>query len=156
MHQANPRLLVADLTTQVRYIDATIAPERTFADLCTCFGLLALLIAGVGLFGTMAYAVARRTNEIGVRIALGAQRRRVIWMVLSEVVALSLTGLAIGLLVAWQATHFLASFLFGVRANDLLVFGLSAFILMTCALAAGYAPAWRAARINPVEALRHE
>lgn len=156
VHQANPLVPVADLRTQVNYIDSTIAPERTFASLCTCFGSLALLIACIGLYGTMAYAVARRTSEIGVRIALGAQRRRVIWMVLREVIILSLTGLAIGLAVAWQATHFVASFLFGVRANDLLVFGLSAAILMTCAVAAGYAPAWRASRINPVEALRHE
>jgi macrolide transport system ATP-binding/permease protein len=156
VHQADPRLPVADMATQVRYIDATIAPERTFANLCTCFGLLALLIACVGLYGTMAYAVARRTNEIGIRIALGAQRGRVIWMVLREVLALSLAGLAIGLGVAWEAAQFVASFLFGVRPNDLLVFGLSAAILMTCALAAGYPPAWRASRIDPMEALRHE
>jgi predicted permease len=156
VHQVNSRLPVADLTTQVRYIDSTIAQERTFADLCTCFGLLALLIACVGLYGTMAYAVARRTNEIGIRIALGAQRGRVIWMLLREVLALSLTGLAIGLSVAWEASQFVASFLFGVHPNDLLVFGLSTMTLLTCAVAAGYAPAWRASRIDPMEALRHE
>ncbi len=156
VHQANPRLPVADLTTQVRYIDATIAPERTFADLCTCFGLLALLIACVGLYGTMAYAVARRTNEIGIRIALGAQRRTVIWMVQREVLALTLVGLAIGLGVAWETAQFVASFLFGVRPNDVVTFGLSAAILMTCALAAGYVPAWRASRMDPMQALRNE
>jgi macrolide transport system ATP-binding/permease protein len=69
VHQANPRLPVADVATQVQYIDQTIAPERTFANLCTCFGLLALGIACVGLYGTTAYAVARRTSEIGIRIA---------------------------------------------------------------------------------------
>jgi predicted permease len=156
VHQANPRLPVADLATQVRYIDATIAPERTFADLCTCFGLLALLIACVGLYGTTAYAVSRRTNEIGIRIALGAQRGRVVWMVLRELVALSLVGSAVGLGIAWESTQFVSSFLFGVRPNDLSIFGLSAAILMACALAAGGAPAWRAARIDPMEALRHE
>ncbi len=156
VHQANPSLPVADLTTQVRQIETTIAPERTFADLCTCFGILALLIACVGLYGTMAYAVARRTNEIGIRIALGAQRGTVIWIVQREVLALSLIGLAIGLGIAWEAAHFVASFLFGVRANDGVVFTLSAVILMTCALAAGYLPAWRASRIDPMQALRNE
>ncbi len=156
VHQANPLLPVADLTTQMRYIDATIAPERTFADLCTCFGLLALLIACVGLYGTMAYTVARRTNEIGIRIALGAQRGTVIWMVQREVLALSLVGLAIGLGVAWETARFVASFLFGIRPHDLAVFGLSAIVLVTCALVAGYAPAWRASRIDPMEALRNE
>jgi ABC-type antimicrobial peptide transport system permease subunit len=156
VHDANPRLPLADMTTQVRRIDSTIAPERTFANLCTCFGLLALLIACVGLYGTMAYAVVRRTNEIGIRVALGAQRARVIWMVLREVLALSITGIAIGLGVAWQAAHFVASFLFGVRPNDPAAFGFSAALLTICTLAAGYVPAWRASRIHPLEALRHE
>ncbi|HWD97951.1 MAG TPA: FtsX-like permease family protein, partial [Bryobacteraceae bacterium] len=156
VHQANPRLPVADVTTQTRRIDSTIAPERAFADLCTCFGVLALLIACVGLYGTMAYSVARRTNEIGIRIALGAERRRVIWMVLREVFALSIAGLAIGFGVALETARFVASFLFGVRPADPFSFGLSAAILITCALAAGYAPAWRASRIDPMQALRHE
>jgi predicted permease len=156
VHDFNARTPVADITTQAREIDGTIAPERTFADLCTCFGILALLIACVGLYGTMAYAVARRTGEIGIRVALGAQRRRVIWMVLREVLALSAVGLAVGLSVAWGTAHFVASFLFGVKPNDPVAFALSAAVLMVCAIAAGYAPAWRASRIDPMVALRHE
>ncbi|HWD99119.1 MAG TPA: ABC transporter permease [Bryobacteraceae bacterium] len=156
VHQADPALPVADLTTQVRQIDSTIAPERAFADLCTCFGILALLIACVGLYGAMAYSVARRTNEIGIRIALGAERRRVLWMVLREVLALCVAGLAIGFGIALETARFVASFLFGVRPSDPFSFGLSAAILVTCALAAGYAPAWRASRIDPMQALRHE
>ena len=156
VHQANPRLPVADLATQVRYIDTTIAPERTFANLCTCFALLALLIACVGSYGTVSYTVARRTNEIGIRVALGAQRRQVIWMVLREVLVVFLIGLAIGLSIARETAQFVASFLFGVHPTDLFVFGFSALVLMACVLAAGYAPAWRASRIHPMEALRHE
>jgi predicted permease len=156
VRQVNPSLPVADLSTQVQYIDATIAPERTFADLCTCFGLLASLIACIGLYGTMAYTVARRKNEIGIRIALGAQRPTVVWMVQREVLALSFIGVAIGLAVAWQTARFVASFLFGVRPDDFAAFGLSAAMLITCAIVAGYAPAWRASRIDPMEALRNE
>jgi ABC-type lipoprotein release transport system permease subunit len=156
VHQADPALPVADLTTQVRQIDSTIAPERAFADLCTCFGVLALLIACVGLYGAMAYSVARRTNEIGIRIALGAEQRRVLWMVLREVLALCAAGLAIGFGIALETARFVASFLFGMRPSDPFSFGLSAAILVTCALAAGYAPAWRASRIDPMQALRHE
>jgi ABC-type lipoprotein release transport system permease subunit len=156
VHEADPRLPVADLTTQTRRIDSTIAPERVFADLCTCFGVLALLIATVGLYGTMAYAVARRTNEIGIRVALGAERRRVVWMVLREVLALCVIGLIVGFGVAIETSRFVASFLFGVRPADPFSFGLSAAILIVCALAAGYAPAWRASRIDPMQALRHE
>jgi predicted permease len=156
VHETDPRLPVADLTTQKRRIDLTIAPERAFADLCTCFGVLALLIACVGLYGTMAYSVARRTNEIGIRLALGAERRRVIRMVLREVFALSMVGVTIGLAVALETARLLASFLYGVRPTDPFSFGISVAVLLTCALAAGYAPAWRASRIDPMHALRHE
>ncbi len=156
VHRANPRLPVADLTTQVRYINSTIVPERIFANLCSCFGVLALLIACLGLYGTMAYAVARRTNEIGIRIAIGAQLGRVIWMVQREVLTLSLIGITIGLAAAWQTAQLFASFLFGVRPDDIVTFGFSAAILMACALTAGYIPARRASRIDPMEALRNE
>ncbi len=156
VRQASSLVPVADVATQVQYIDSTIAPERTFADLSTGFGLLALLIACVGLYGTMAYAVARRTNEIGVRIALGAQRRAVIWMVEGEVLVLSSIGVAIGLGVAWQTARVTSSFLFGVRPDDVFVFSLSAAILVLCAVVAGYAPAWRASCIDPMQALRNE
>ena len=156
VHQVGPRVPVADVTTQSRVIDATIVQERTFADLCTCFGALALAMACVGLYATMAYAVTRRTSEIGIRMALGAQRRRIVWMVLREVLVLAAVGLAVGFAAVWQTTKFLQSFLFGLKPNDPLALAAAVSILIACAVLAGYAPAWRASRIDPMVALRHE
>jgi len=156
VHQVGPQVPVADITTQSRRIDQTIRQERTFAQLCACFGGLALLMACVGLYGTMAYAVVRRTGEIGIRMALGATRRRVVWMVLREVSVLAACGLLIGLIAAYQTTAFLKSFLFGVKPNDPLAMAVSVAILIACALLAGYLPAFRASRIDPMVALRNE
>src|SRR5439155_26737525 len=89
VHEAEPRVPISDINTQSRQIDQTINQERTFAQLCTCFAVLALLISSIGLYGTMTYNVARRTSEIGIRMALGAERRRVVWMVLREVLSLA-------------------------------------------------------------------
>lgn len=156
VHQVGPEVPVANITTQSRRIDETILQERTFAQLCACFGGLALLMACVGLYGSMAYTVARRTGEIGIRMALGATRGHVIWMVLREVVALCVFGLLIGLGSAYKTTAFVKSFLFGVGPNDPLAIGVSAAILVACALVAGYLPAFRASRIDPMVALRNE
>jgi macrolide transport system ATP-binding/permease protein len=156
VHQVGPQVPVADITTETRRIDQTISQERTFAQLCACFGTLALLMACVGLYGTMAYAVARRTGEIGIRMALGATRRRVVWMILREVAILSTFGLLIGLTAAFQTTTLLKTFLFGVKPNDPLAMGASVAILIACALLAGYLPAFRASRIDPMAALRNE
>ena len=150
------RVPVFNITSQSKQIDQTLGQERTFADLCACFAGLALVIACVGLYGTMAYAVARRTGEIGVRMALGAQRGGVMWMVVREILVLAGLGLAIGLTVSWQLSHLVASFLWGVKPNDPTVLAAAAATLIACASAAGFAPAWRASRINPMEALRHE
>ena len=151
-----PKVPLAEMSTQANRIDQTIVQERMFAGLCSCFGALALLIACVGLYGTMAYAVTRRTSEIGIRMALGAARRRIVWMVLREVFLLGSTGLIIGLFVAWQTTSYLKSLLFGLTPNDPLNLALAVAVLMAFALLAGYAPAWRASRIDPMAALRYE
>lgn len=156
VHEMAPQVPVADVTTQSRVIDETIVHERTFADLCSCFGVLALAMACVGLYGMMAYAVSRRTGEIGIRMALGAERRRVVWMVLREVLALEAAGVVIGLAAAWETTAFLKSLLFGVKPNDPLALASAVAILVVCAMLAGYVPARRASRIDPVTALRHE
>ncbi len=156
VHEVGPQVPVAEITTQSRQIDETIVQERTFADLCTCFGLLALVMACVGLYGTMAYAVTRRTSEIGIRMALGAARWRILWMVLRQVLILGGVGLLIGSVAVWETTTFLKSFLFGLKPNDPLTLACAGALLVGCAILAGYAPAWRASRIDPMTALRHE
>ena len=156
VHQASPSVAVSEISTQAAQIDQTISQERTFAYLCECFAILALAIACVGLYGTMAYAVARRTNEIGIRMALGAERRRIIWMVLREVFAVGAVGLIIGLAIAWATSRFVESFLFGVKHNDPWSIAAAVLLLLAMALVSGYAPAWKASRIDPIAALRHE
>ncbi|HLJ47114.1 MAG TPA: ABC transporter permease [Bryobacteraceae bacterium] len=156
VRQADPRIPVTNVLTQTRQIDETIGQERTFAMLCTCFALLAVGIACVGLYGMMAYRVARRTQEIGIRLALGAERRRLIWMVQREVLTLAGIGLAIGVPVALAASRVLQSFLFQMKPNDPLTLGIAPVLLVAAALLAGYGPAWRAARVDPCVALRDE
>jgi macrolide transport system ATP-binding/permease protein len=156
VHEAAPSVPVMGMMTQTQRIDSTITQERTFADLCTAFAVLALMIACVGLYGTMAYAVSRRTNEIGIRMALGAARRRIIWMVLREVLALAAAGLAIGLICAWSAMSALESFVFGMKPADPLAILFAAGILIATFVLAGFGPATRASRIDPLTALRHE
>ncbi|MEO8127384.1 MAG: ABC transporter permease [Bryobacteraceae bacterium] len=153
---ADSRIPVSNVITQAKRIDQTISQERTFATLCTCFAILALLIACVGLYGTMAYSVARRTNEIGIRMALGAERRRVIWMVLREVLAMGAAGLLIGLGVALTASHVLESFLFQLKPNDPQALSVAAFSLLAAILIAGFGPASAASRVDPWTALRDE
>jgi ABC-type antimicrobial peptide transport system permease subunit len=156
VHEAAPTVPVTAMMTQTQRIDSTITQERTFADLCTAFAFLALTIACVGLYGTMAYAVSRRTNEIGIRIALGAERRRIIWMVLREVLALAAAGLAIGFLCALSTLSTIKSFVFGMKPADPFAMLSAAGILIAALVLAGFAPAARASRIDPVAALRHE
>lgn len=151
-----PRVPVTDMMTQTQHIDNTIVQERTFADLCTAFALLALAIACVGLYGTMAYAVARRTNEIGIRMALGAERRRIIWMVQRQVLLLAGVGLTIGMIAALGAVSSIRSFVFGMKAADPIAMAAATGILMAASILAGFAPAMRASRIDPLTALRDE
>jgi ABC-type antimicrobial peptide transport system permease subunit len=156
VHRADSRVPVTNVETQVEEIDQTINQEIMFAKLCTAFAILALLIACVGLYGTMSYAVARRTAEIGIRMALGAQRGGVIWMVLKQVFALAIVGLAIGLPVALATSKLVESFLFGMKPDDPLAITAAVAVLIAAAVLAGYAPARRASKIDPMVALRHE
>ena len=156
VHQADARVPVTNLKTQAADIDQTINQEIVFARLCSMFAILALTIACVGLYATMAYAVARRTNEIGLRLALGAKRGAVIWMMLRDVCVLAAVGLAIAIPTALTTSRLIESFLFGTRPNDPQTIAMAAAILLAAALVAGYAPARRASRVDPMVALRHE
>lgn len=156
VHQADARIPVTNLETQAAQIDGEMSQETLFARLCTGFAVLALAIACVGLYGMMSYTVARRTSEIGIRMALGAQRAAVVWMVLREVLILAAVGLAIGLPIALGTSQFVESFLFGIKPNDLRALTIAVTILLSAALAAGYLPARRASQIDPMIALRHE
>ncbi len=156
VHEADERVPVTNLKTQAADIDQTINQEIVFARLCSAFAILALTIACVGLYATMAYAVARRTSEIGLRLALGAGRGAVIWMMLRDVCVLAAVGLAIGASTALATSRLIESFLFETKPNDPRAVALAAVILLTAALMAGYGPAWRASRVDPLTALRHE
>jgi predicted permease len=154
--QADARVPVTDVKTQAAQIDQTMNQEIVFARLCTAFAILALLIACVGLYGTMAYTVARRTGEIGIRMALGAQRGTVVWMVLRQALVLAVAGLAIGVPTALSISRFVESFLFDVKPNSPAALVLAVAILLSAALVAGYVPARKASRIDPMIAVRHE
>ncbi len=130
--------------------------DRLIAQLSTFFGLLALLLACIGMYGVMAYAVARRTNEIGIRMALGAEQRDVSWMVLRETLRVVALGLEIGLPVAFAGARLIASQLFGVGPADPAALSLATLLLTAVAALAGYIPARRAARVDPTVALRYE
>ncbi len=156
VREADSRIPVTNVITQAAEIDRTISRELTFAKLCTGFAVLALLIACVGLYGTMSYNVTRQIGEIGVRMALGAQRGAVIWMVLRRVLILAAVGLAISLPVALSASRLVKSFLFETQPNDPRTLALAGVVLLSAAVLAGYAPARRASRIDPVAALRQE
>jgi predicted permease len=156
VQRSDGRLPLSDVKTQQAWIDQTINQEITFARLCSAFALLALAIACVGLYGTMSYHIARRTGEIGIRMALGAPRRRVVWMVLREVCMVAAVGLAISVPTALVASKVLESFLFGMKPNDPLALAGSVVSLVSAAILAGYVPARSASRIDPMIALRHE
>jgi predicted permease len=156
VERADSTVPLTRVKTQEALIEGTINQEVTFARLCTAFALLALAIACVGLYGTMSYGVARRKSEIGIRMALGAQRTTVVWMVLREVLTLAVIGLAISLPAALAASKVVESFLFGMKRNDPLTLSAAVATIAAATLVAGYVPARNASRIDPLVALRHE
>ena len=145
-----------DIRTQTEQIEASILQQRLFATLTAGFGLLALALACVGIYGIMAYTVSQRTNEIGIRLALGAERRQVRGMVLREAGRLALLGVLAGLAAALGLGQLVKSMLYGLKPADPLSFSGSSCLLLAVALIAAWIPALRASRVEPMEALRHE
>jgi predicted permease len=137
-------------------VDRSLLNDRLVATLSTAFGALATLLAVIGLYGVMAYTVARRTREIGVRMALGAARGDVIWLVMREVLTLVTSGIVVGLVAAAILRRYIGSLLYGVGPTDPLSVAGAVVMLAVVALAAGYVPARRATGISPVTALRYE
>lgn len=137
-------------------VNDMVSQERTIAVLSAVFAALALVLAAIGLYGVMAYGISRRTGELGIRMALGAAASDVQWLVLRETAYLVAIGLVVGLAAAFFLTRLTSSLLYGVKATDPVVFGVSAFVLTAVAALAGQAPARRASRVDPMVALRHE
>lgn len=156
VRQVDSRIAIHELKTQASHIDQAISSEITLARLCSVFAALALVIACVGLYGTVAFTVARRTNEIGIRTALGAPRGRIMWMILRDVLTMAGAGLAIGVLLVLAGSSYLKSFLYGVEPNDPAAIAIAAGVLLVSGLLAGFIPAHRAARIDPLGAMRCE
>ena len=142
-------------TLQVQIAESLFV-ERMVAGLSAAFGFLATLLAALGLYGVMSYAVSLRTREIGIRMALGAERRKVLGLVLKEVALLAGLGIALGLPSGYGLGRLVESQLFGITANDPLTFAVATGSLVLAAFLAGYLPAARAARVDPMVALRYE
>jgi predicted permease len=154
--QTNRNLPIDDVVSLSEHIGRSLVQQKLVARLASFFGLLALLLACVGLYGVMSYGVARRTNEIGIRMALGARGGSVLWLVLREALVLVAVGLVVGLVAAFALTRTAASLLYELKPNDPLTIASATLLLAGVALLAGYFPARRAARVDPMVALRDE
>ncbi len=147
---------IYNMQTLDQRLDETLSTERLIAFLSVVFGVLATVMAALGLYGVMAFWVARRTNEIGLRLALGADRGSVVWMVLREVLALLAAGLAVGVPCSYLLSRYVSAQLFGVTPTDLWVCAAAIAVLTIVAAIAGFVPARRASAIDPIQALRYE
>jgi ABC-type antimicrobial peptide transport system permease subunit len=154
--QVNSQQAMYNIRTMEEIISESLAARRFSMILLGIFAALALLMACVGIYGVISYLASQRTHEIGVRMALGAERRDVLRMVLGEGAKMAFLGVTIGLAAAWGLTHLMANMLFGVSIHDPVTFAGVASLLILVALAACYIPARRATKVDPMEALRYE
>jgi predicted permease len=154
--QTDSRLPVFDVRTLSEQMDESLLEERLVASLSSLFGALAVLLACVGLYGLMMYAVNRRTNEIGIRMALGAERRQIARMILRETVLMVAAGLAIGIPASFGLSKFIQSELYGLQPHDPITIAAASLLMGAIASLAAYLPARRASRVDPIVALRYE
>ena len=156
IRQVDRNLPIDDVVTLSDHIGRSLVQQKLVARLASFFGLLALLLACIGLYGVMSYGVARRTNEIGIRMALGARGSSVLWLVLREALTLVVIGLVIGVLTSLAVTKTAATLLYELKPNDPLTIAVATLLMAAVAALAGYLPARRAARVDPMVALRDE
>jgi predicted permease len=156
VRQIDPNLPLMDVSTQIEQVEQRFMQEKLFAQAYTLFGALALLLAAIGLFGLMSYNVSRRTNEIGIRMALGAQRRDVLRLVMRESMILVAIGVVAGLAIALGAGHLVTTLLYGLPPTDLISIALATGVMVLVSGVAGYIPARRASRVDPMVALHYE
>jgi predicted permease len=156
VQSVDPELPVFGAQTLDDALTASLSERRFSMEMVALFALTALLLAGLGIYGTISYVVNERTHEIGIRLALGAQRGKILKMVLRQGLGLAIAGTAVGLVGALIASHLMAGLLYGVRPTDPLTFLGVTLVLTTVALAACYIPAIRAMHVNPLVALRYE
>jgi predicted permease len=156
IHEIDRTLPITDVTTLDEWVARSITDQRVVAQLSTFFGLLAVFLSAIGIYGLMSYVVSRRTNEIGIRMALGAERMHVRWLVMREVLVLVAIGIAIGVPAALLSSRLVNRMLFGLHGNDPFSLLAAVFVLLLIAALAGYLPAQRASRVDPMIALRCE
>jgi len=156
VQSVDPTLPVFGAETLDETVSASLAERRFSMEIVALFALTALLLAGLGIYGVISYIVSERTHEIGIRLALGAERSSILRMVLRQGLGLAIAGAAVGLAGALIVSHLMAGLLYGVRPTDPLTFAGVALVLIGVALLACYIPARRALRVDPLVALRHE
>jgi putative ABC transport system permease protein len=147
---------VYDVKTMEERLDDSLSPQRFHLLLIGCFALIAMALAAVGVYGVMSYVVTWRTREIGIRVAMGAKPGAVARLVVAESAVLGVIAAVTGLVGAWALTRYVKSMLYGVTTLDPVTFLIAPLVLLAAVVAASFGPAWRAARVDPMDALRHE
>jgi predicted permease len=156
IHFIDHTLPISDVTSLDEQVSRTYTNQRLVAQLSTFFGLLAVVLSAIGVYGLMSYVVSRRTNEIGIRMALGSPRSIVGWLVMREIIILVAAGIAIGIPATLVGARLVASMLFGIKGTDPISLTAAVLLLLVIAISAGYFPARKASRVDPMEALRYE